>query len=1393
MNRLFKHSKGLRALLLSLLASGVGALSFETEAATVELATAPLANSTTTTVKPNVMFVLDDSGSMTWTYMPDTVVNFHGKYGYQSSQCNSVYYNPNITYTPPKKSDGTNFPDATFTAANDNGFDTSSNSTNLDSAFRANRFEPEAANTTYNSSNYKPYLYSSLGPYSAVYYLYSGSETEKNYSDTNSTFYKECNSSFGSTPGSTVFSKRRLATTETTTISISGTSSTSVSSVKVNGIELMSGSTTASNDANTVASNLAAKITQNGFSATASGSVVTITGPTSAANYMPVITKSGTMALTADVFPDTTPANLTNFANWYSYYRTRMLMMKTSAGQAFASLGDTYRVGLTKINSSTSPLVSMGVFEGTQRSDWYSSFYNVAANGGTPLRKALADTGRYFAAKLSGTTDPIEYSCQQNFTILSTDGYWNGDAGVNLYGTAIGNQDGDAERPMFDGTTASSTWTLTYTRNSYSSSTGCPAGKYKKVQPQRGTCTVTVAGNACSPTNWANYGAATTSTTCDYTSPTSTSTPVVQETVLSDSDGTEDTLADVAMYYYKTDLRNAGLSNCTGVLGLDVCENNVFKGGSDNMAQQHMTTFTLGLGVNGKMKYSPSYLTDTTGDFVAVKMGSTASSTATPPVCSWQSNGTTCNWPVPSSDSVANIDDLWHAAVNGRGAYFSATDPKSLNAGLANALASIKAKKGAGAAAASSTLNPVSGDNYAFVASYTTMEWRGNLEKRGVNTSTGTVNENAIWCVENVTAGECSSPSYVSTVSDGETNTAYCVTPNSSICTGGLLDGSDCKVPMATACTGTMNSKVSASSDTRTIYTASADGTSLIAFDTSYADAHPAYFSGKLSSLSQWGALTETQQAAATSTRLLNFLRGQYGYEDRSTNFVSGVDNRLFRNRAAVLGDILESQPAFISKPIMNYPYPGYASYATAQQNRAGTIYVGANDGMLHAFAADTGIERWAYVPSAVIPQMWKLADKDYSGSHVNFVNGSPAVTDICTANCSCDDACVLAGGSAPVWKTVLFGGLNAGARGYYAIDVTDPAAPVLLWELTPTTGIGKVKDDDIGFGYAQPIITRNASGTWVALVTSGYNNVTPGTGKGFLYVLNAATGSIISKIGTDVGSTATPSGLSKIVAWNDEPAGNKATYVYGGDLLGNVWRFNINGTTEATIGTGDVLKFATLFSDSAGTHPQPVTTTPVLGKIYGKRAIFVGTGKYLETTDLVSTQVQSQYAIIDNDATSTLDNPRNTLVEQTISNNTNGTATRVSSGSEVNYNTGRGWFFDFPDTGERQNVDSKLVQGILLIPSTVPKNTVCEPGGYGWLTFVNYKTGLAENTSTNLVSVKFGAPIVGINVIYIGGNPVPWVVTSANPTPEKPEGPEFPPSGAGFTGKRVIWRELIP
>ncbi len=311
-------------------------------------------------------------------------------------------------------------------------------------------------------------------------------------------------------------------------------------------------------------------------------------------------------------------------------------------------------------------------------------------------------------------------------------------------------------------------------------------------------------------------------------------------------------------------------------------------------------------------------------------------------------------------------------------------------------------------------------------------------------------------------------------------------------------------------------------------------------------------------------------------------------------------------------------------------------------------------------------------------------------------------------------------------------------------------------------------------------------------MFTSGYNNISGSNpGKGFLYVLNAATGATISKYATGSGDGATPSGLAKINAYVTEAeSNNEAKFVYGGDLLGNLWRFDINTAQSGT----NPFKVAALKDPSGNT--QPITVRPELAEISGKRILYVGTGKYLGTSDLTDTQQQSIYAISD-DSTSfvTLDNPRasSTMVNQVLVNDTATATRRVQTPvKQVSFATGRGWYVDFPDSGERQNVPAQLVFGTLLLPTTVPSNTVCSPGGYGWLNFLDYKTG--ASVAGNVVASRTNAPIVGMNILYVKGKPVVNVVTADNPTPQfPPQQPTFTGgSASGFTNHRVIWRELI-
>ena len=208
-------------------------------------------------------------------------------------------------------------------------------------------------------------------------------------------------------------------------------------------------------------------------------------------------------------------------------------------------------------------------------------------------------------------------------------------------------------------------------------------------------------------------------------------------------------------------------------------------------------------------------------------------------------------------------------------------------------------------------------------------------------------------------------------------------------------------------------------------------------------------------------------------------------------------------------------------------------------------VYVASNDGMLHAFNGgdstdpNAGQEAWAIIPREVLPRLNRLADTNWAQLHEYTVDATPTVGDVYDGT---------------AWHTIMIAGLNKGGRAYYAVDITNPDSPVMLWEFNTTN------DPDLGYTFGNPVISKLEDGRWVVFATSGLNNVTPGDGKGYLYVLDAMTGSIIYKIGTGVGNTTTPSGLTKIRNWVDNGAVDNTTKrVYGVDIQGHIWRFDVN------------------------------------------------------------------------------------------------------------------------------------------------------------------------------------------------------------------------------------------
>lgn len=1077
--------------------------------------------------KPNVMFILDDSSSMTWEFMPDDVDQNGDRipdasWGQYSPQCNGLAYDPSVTYSPPVKADGSIYPSASYPNAMHDGFTSTSVTDDISARF---------------------------------YTVYSGSQPAMSWSYTSwgsinasTTFYKECTTPLSTTTGIPF-----------TRVAVSSLSATQQA----------------------------------------------------------------------------------NYANWYAYYRTRSAMLRTGAGRAIQQLGENLRVGFTTIHygDSSSPNKSLFLdvadFTGTsssgQRGRFFDMLYNQvtipAYNSYTPLRTILSSVGRYYGKKLSGQSyDPVQYSCQKNYALIATDGYWNMDTNVvKLDGaTPIGDEDGKSS-----GETA----------------------------------------------------------------------PYL------DSLGAVASLADVAEYYYKTDLRSDA--------GMD--------------GVQNMGLFTLGLGLNGTLSAS---------DWSALQAGTKA-------------------WPIPNGTTGAStwgdathIDDLWHAAINGRGQYFNATSSTSLFNAINSTFSMIAAAQGSGAASASSNQTPVTGDDWLLVPSYTSVRWTGDLK------------------------------AFHYTVS-GSTLTAPDTTKASA------ADWSAAAKLAAMAATDRkiyFNGKGSLQLFNATNLTSA--GLSGL-FNVDCGGTAP-----KLSQCSN-ASLTTSVMATATTANLIAYLGGARDNEKASaTDFT-----KVFRERSGLLGDLVNAAPVFLGKPPFAYVDAGYAAFASANANRTKVAYVASNDGMLHAFKVDTaanggGTELWAFVPTAVMPEMYRLADATYGSNHHYFLDATPVVADVYGATKA--DATMK-------WRSILIVGQGAGGRSYFALDVTTPSTPVLLWEFGQTTAFsgsysGFTAEDNQGLTYASPVVTKRPDGTWVVAIPSGLNNTSPGDGKGHLFVLNALTGEKLNDITTSPGDSTRSNDIMRIEGWVDSETNNTTRRFYGGDLQGNLWRFDPFGLTPPDGAEAVLIGQAT---DAGGT-PQPITTRPLLSEISttgGKVALVsFGTGRFLASNpDFTDSSVQSIYTVKDKLAATGVGKLRavdqGNLVQLKLDSN------RATIGSTtIDWTTRNGWFVDLDvdssatSPGERIVIDGlPLSNGVIAFGSTLPTSAVCTAGGKSYL----YQFSLRNGTVVNLTAFPNGL-ISGLNSqVDESGNNVTAVATLASGKVELVSSPadKTTPSPSA---RRTSWRELV-
>lgn len=1263
----------------------------------------------TQSVPPNVVVTFDDSGSMAWDYLSDTppfnatissggrggsralawsdgpwycagVINPTATSGINAHVMNGVYYNPNVTYTPPVKADGTSFPeaDATLQAVWNDGI-------------AWNR--PLSASTSGGTTNFT-----------------NQTSTSRHSS---STKYWECPYDSG----------------QDYNLGNSGNQYSSTAPVSGGGPYYYQ-----------------------------------YTGPAIAVDQYGNPTTAGLTNLynsgnwTAVAVPS---SQYQNWANWWAYYRTRNQMARTALSRVFGSsslastisdpgmqdngnYGSSIRVAWqtlyngyqgyndqfvlqtntlisslldtdsTTCSSSEPTLGSQSLQSGKvttppscYRSDFFNWIFQVPALSGTPTRSAVARAGQFFSrSNTSDLHDPYwqppptgqgngnELACRQNYHMLVTDGLWNGDSDGPKYSTLTLPKSGlqlpdGVEMP--DPTTAGI------------------ASIYNPVHDGGDTGYASLSDIAFH--YWATN-----------------LRPDLYPSSLSSGSYVQPYLPDKSTSVFGSN----ALTGNTGVTATsDINQEIYFNPKNDPATWPHMSEYLIGLGVSGVLNYSTNTdCTDTTTasaqDACDLRKGTANSSGST-------------GWPTPNGSGngiAANIDDTWHAALAGRGQFFSASNPQDLVTQLGSILTSITARN-VGPATNSLNTSVLVPGALAFTTGYNSAAWTGTMQAVQANAD-GSVGTTILW-----DAG------------DRLTNPA--------------------NYPNATPPTWQTRQILTATENTDGSFGGGTAFESTSTFDTA-----------------AQAALMLPAPTDTTNDTLVNridYLRG-----DRSEE-----TSQVMRTRNSLLGAIIDSQAVYVGYPASGYTdnWPAnspeanaiasaaasgstsddgsYEQFVQNHLNRKPVVYVGANDGMLHAFDAsetqDTstppqvvptsaaGNEVFAYVPRSVYANLGNLTSTSFT--FMPTVDGTPVTRDVFFDTNTTTPAATSAG-----WHTILVGNLRNGGRGVYALDITDPttvteanAGSKVLWEFnsdTPAPGsscysnYGTCNPADLGFTYGQPNIGRLANGKWVVLVPGGYfpncskspynaDNCpmpagaptagSPAVAFSSLFVLDAQTGAMIAelKTPTDI-SGVTSYGLSSPVLgdYNNDQIDDIA---FAGDLAGNLWRYNLTAINPSgwTV---------TLAYEPTTQGAQPITVMPRLfpDPATGRFIVVFGTGKYLGPNDNTSTGVPTQalYGIRD-----LLDSNGNPV---TVSGTGNLQQQVMSQATTDSYNTVRGmtdnavsatqdgWYVNLSiDPGERVVVtpsalfDTNRVVFTTLIPAT---NDPCTATITGAVMVLNAATG---------------------------------------------------------------------
>lgn len=688
------------------------------------------------------------------------------------------------------------------------------------------------------------------------------------------------------------------------------------------------------------------------------------------------------------------------------------------------------------------------------------------------------------------------------------------------------------------------------------------------------------------------------------------------------------------------------------------------------------------------------------------------------------------SWPAVSSGANTTIDDAWHAAVNSRGEFLSADDPEELVNSLVSIMDNVSRRQGVVGTAGSTNYHR--SDSAIFLASYDTGTWGGDLMRYGIT-------------------------------DEGET---------------------DVLNPQWTSSAGAQLA-VRSPTDRRIISNRASSGA-----------AQQVDF--------QYSSLSPDQQAALNRnpvTNVVDSLGSQRVAWLRGDRTQEQTNGGVLRSRSAILGPILDSKPVYVEAPQFGYraragfPEGGvkYEEFRHGLRNREPVVYVGANDGMLHAFTAGKapnvaagGRELWAFIPSRVIPNLARMTVPEYQ--FVPFVNNTPAIHDVYF-----NDA----------WHTVLVGTLGLGGQGVYAIDITDPASPSVLWEFTDESHA------HLGYTYGQPNIWRLHDGRWVAVISSGYNSeaqfdyatrglpnerpdshfVPDGDSDGRIFMIDVQTGSLVASIAVPGSRGLASPQLA------DVDLDYKLDFIAVGDLNGSVYRID---TTEDDFGA-----VTRIFS---GTPERPITTMPTIFQVPGSThtTIVVGTGKYLEDVDREINIPQQAIYGLSECGVSCSKYGTGIMIEHQMTLGGNGYFTMdvTTIPRPEDAERTQGWVISLGNPAHDVLAGERIIKNglgvfdanMVVLESFIPSRDPCAPAGTGALYVLNAHTGgfvfpgdLNENEYD-----PGNIPVIGTNPANVGrlfgDRPVPQPFIN-------PGTGEMSISGETIRGlpvrRRSGWREI--